>query len=132
VIITVESGKGGTDKTTVAVNLALSIATDHRMSAYDSNKPLASRNPLLLDCDVEEPNAALFLRPAIQEHRQVGQMTPEVDIEACIHCGRCVEVGQYHAAAVVGKTVLVFPGLCHGCVVVSSTGPQERSTRCCA
>jgi MinD superfamily P-loop ATPase len=73
VIITVASGKGGTGKTTFAVNLALSIATDHRMSTDDSSKPLVSRNPLLLDCDVEKPNAALFLRPAIQEHRQVGQ-----------------------------------------------------------
>jgi MinD superfamily P-loop ATPase len=73
VIVTVASRKGSTGKTTVAVNLALSIATDHRMSAYDSDKPLVSRNPLLLGCDVEEPNAALFPRPAIQEYRQVGQ-----------------------------------------------------------
>jgi MinD superfamily P-loop ATPase len=106
VIVTVASGKGGTGKTTVAVSLALS---------------LAEIAPLFLDCDVEEPNAALFLRPVIQEQREVGQMIPAVDPEACTTCGRCAEVCQYHAIAVVGKgrsaaaPVLVFPELCHGC-----------------
>jgi len=70
---------------------------------------------LFLDCDVEEPNAALFLRPTIQERREVGQMIPEVDFEKCTYCGRCAEVCQYHAIAVVGEKVLVFPELCHGC-----------------
>ncbi len=103
-ITTVASGKGGTGKTTVAVSLALSLA--------ESASPA---NPLFLDCDVEEPNAALFLRPTIQERREVGQMIPEVDLEKCTYCGRCAEVCQYHAIAVVGEKVLVFPELCHGC-----------------
>jgi MinD superfamily P-loop ATPase len=105
-IITVASGKGGTGKTTVAVSLALSMAADHRTTTND---------PLFLDCDVEEPNAALFLNPTIQERREVGQMIPEVDLEKCTYCGRCAEVCQYHAIAVVGEKVLVFPELCHGC-----------------
>jgi MinD superfamily P-loop ATPase len=105
-IITVASGKGGTGKTTVAVSLALSIAGDHMATTDD---------PLFLDCDVEEPNAALFLNPTIQERREVGQMIPEVDLEKCTYCGRCAEVCQYHAIAVVGEKVLVFPELCHGC-----------------
>ncbi len=113
-IITVASGKGGTGKTTVAVSLALSLV--------ESVNPA---NPLFLDCDVEEPNAALFLRPTIQERREVGQMIPEVDLEKCTYCGRCAEVCQYHAIAVVGEKVLVFPELCHGCGCCTLTCPTE-------
>jgi MinD superfamily P-loop ATPase len=111
-IVTVASGKGGTGKTTVAVSLALSIA-DRQDEA--GRRSVARANPLFLDCDVEEPNAALFLRPSIEERREVGQMIPEVDFERCIYCGRCAEVCQYHAIAVVGDKVLVFPELCHAC-----------------
>ena len=111
-IITVASGKGGTGKTTVAVNLALSITADYVGLVQSAT---STDNPLFLDCDVEEPNAALFLRPTIQERREVGQMIPEVDFEKCTSCGRCAEVCQYHAIAVVGEKVLVFPELCHGC-----------------
>ncbi|MBN1811932.1 MAG: ATP-binding protein [Anaerolineae bacterium] len=109
-ITTVASGKGGTGKTTVAVGLALSLAEER---------------PLFLDCDVEEPNAALFLRPTIQERREVGQLVPEVDAEKCTACGRCAEVCQYHAVAVVGEKVLVFPELCHGCGSCTLNCPVE-------
>ncbi len=103
-IITVASGKGGTGKTTVAVSLALSLASWEGVP-----------DPVFLDCDVEEPNAALFLNPIIRERREVGQMIPAVDLEACTLCGRCAEVCQFNAIAVVGENVLVFPELCHGC-----------------
>ncbi|MCR4406871.1 MAG: ATP-binding protein [Anaerolineae bacterium] len=99
-IITVASGKGGTGKTTIAVNLALS---------------LADRHPLLVDCDVEEPNAALFLKPVFEQREEVGILIPEVDFDKCTYCGRCAEVCQYHAIAVVAQKVLIFPELCHGC-----------------
>lgn len=98
--IAVASGKGGTGKTTVAVGLALSLIDQH---------------PLLLDCDVEEPNAALYLHPNIFEKRVVVQMIPQVDADVCTACGRCAEVCQYHAIAVIGQQVLIFPELCHGC-----------------
>jgi len=125
-IITIASGKGGTGKTTVAVSLALSITadqqdladqdlTDKRFVNPAQSESVNPANPLFLDCDVEEPNAGLFLKPVIEERREVGQMIPEVDFEKCTYCGRCAEVCQYHAMAVVGERVLVFPELCHGC-----------------
>lgn len=112
-IITVASGKGGTGKTTVAVSLALSLAEE---------------NPLFLDCDVEEPNAALFLNPTIEERRDVGQMIPTVDLETCTACGRCAEVCQFNAIAVVGENVLVFPELCHACGSCALNCPVEAIT----
>ena len=122
-IVAVASGKGGTGKTTVAVSLALSLVSDARcgwtpgfsQEAPTEHLSVNPAHPLFLDCDVEEPNAALFLRPVIQERREVGLLIPEIDAEACTCCGRCAEVCQYHAIAVVGKKVLVFPALCHGC-----------------
>jgi MinD superfamily P-loop ATPase len=127
-IITVASGKGGTGKTTVAVSLASSLTAERQGLA--NQEPLDkesghSTRPLFLDCDVEEPNAALFLRPDIQERREVGQMIPEVDLEKCTYCGRCAEVCQYHAVAVVGEKVLVFPELCHGCGSCALNCPTE-------
>ncbi|HEO71665.1 MAG TPA: 4Fe-4S dicluster domain-containing protein, partial [Candidatus Hydrogenedentes bacterium] len=100
--LAIASGKGGTGKTTVAVSLALSLAS-------------AAVSPLFLDCDVEEPNAALFLRPEITARRDVGLLIPVVDTARCTACGRCAEVCEYHAITVIGKQVLVFPELCHGC-----------------
>jgi len=136
-IVTVASGKGGTGKTTIAVSLALSLTAD--VAALTSSRADAAAltlsraerglanpaNPLFLDCDVEEPNAALFLNPTIQERRKVGQMIPEVDLEKCIYCGRCAEVCQYNALAVAGEKVLVFPELCHGCGSCTLNCPTE-------
>jgi MinD superfamily P-loop ATPase len=120
--IAVASGKGGTGKTTIATGLALSLAAD---LAQDGR---ASNPPLFLDCDVEAPNAHLFLRPTFDRRREVGILIPQVDEAKCAHCGKCAEVCQYHAIAVLGDKVLVFPQLCHGCGSCALTCP-ERAIR---
>jgi MinD superfamily P-loop ATPase len=101
-IIAIASGKGGTGKTTVATNLAVSLARRNRAVQ-------------LLDCDVEEPNCHLFLRPGIETAETVGLPVPEVDEEKCTGCGQCARICQFSAIACVKKKVLVFPELCHGC-----------------
>lgn len=98
-IISVASGKGGTGKTTIATNLACSLAGD----------------VTLLDCDVEEPNAHLFIRPDIHETRTISTPVPEVDMTKCTLCGKCSEICQFNAIVVLGETVLPFPELCHSC-----------------
>ena len=102
--IAVASGKGGTGKTTVATSLALSLA------ANAAGLPL-----LFLDCDVEAPNAHLFLKPVFENHKDVSILIPSIDETKCTSCGKCAEVCEYHAIVVLGKKVLVFPQLCHGC-----------------
>jgi len=79
----------------------------------------------LLDCDVEEPNAHLFLHPRLTERTPVTILVPEVDAERCSHCGRCAEACQFHAIAVMAKQVLVFPELCHGCGACALACPED-------
>jgi MinD superfamily P-loop ATPase len=110
-IISVASGKGGTGKTTVATNLALSIGKCQ-----------------FLDCDVEEPNAHIFLKPRMLESRPVGLPVPQVDLERCTYCGKCAEVCQFSAIAVIKKNVLTFPELCHGCGACSLLCPEDAIT----
>lgn len=100
--IAIASGKGGTGKTTVATNLAQVASHNGRRVAY-------------LDCDVEEPNGHLFLKPQITERRPVTKPLPQVDADACTLCGQCGEICQYSAIVRVGERVLVYPELCHAC-----------------
>ncbi len=109
-IIAVGSGKGGTGKTLVATSLALSLKERARVQ--------------LLDCDVEEPNAHLLLRPTISGREAVCMAVPQVSRDRCTYCGKCAEVCAYHAIAVVPGYVLTFPELCHGCGACSYLCPE--------
>lgn len=100
--IAVASGKGGTGKTTVAVNLAVSAARVGLRAAY-------------VDCDVEEPNGHIYLKPEKGLSLPVAVEVPEVDEALCTVCGKCGKICEFRAIAVLGDRVLVFPELCHGC-----------------
>ena len=114
-IISVASGKGGTGKTTVATSLALSLVQQELTLCF-------------LDCDVEAPNAHLFLQPEFYSTQYVEQYIPQVDIDQCSGCGRCAEVCQYHAIVVLGAKTLVFPELCHGCGSCTLECPEKAIT----
>jgi len=110
-IISVASGKGGTGKTLVSTSLALSLKDSHKVT--------------LLDCDVEEPNAHVFLKPTITSSEPVLIPVPKIDEEKCTRCGKCAEVCAYNAIAVLGEHVLTFPQLCHGCGACSYLCPEK-------
>lgn len=100
--IAIASGKGGTGKTTVATSLAHVAASDGHTAAY-------------LDCDVEEPNGHLFLKPQILQEKPIHKSIPVVDPDRCTHCGLCSQACRYGAIACVGQRTLVFTELCHAC-----------------
>ncbi|MCP8312727.1 MAG: ATP-binding protein [Candidatus Methylarchaceae archaeon HK02M1] len=110
-IISVASGKGGTGKTTVAVNMALSL----------------EKNVQILDCDVEEPNVHIFIDSNVYA-RPVYMPRPKINEELCDYCGRCSEFCEFHAIAVVKNKVIVFPELCHNCGGCALVCPKSAIT----
>lgn len=113
-VIGVASGKGGTGKTTVATNLALALSHTHQIQ--------------FLDCDVDEPNAHIFLKPRLESSEPVKIPVPQVNEDLCDHCGLCAEVCSLHALAVLKDRVLVFAELCHGCGACSALCPMQAIT----
>ncbi len=110
-ILTVASGKGGTGKTSVAVNLALTL-----------------RGVRLLDCDVEEPNAHLLLGRPLTKTQPVTTPIPQIDHEKCTLCGECARFCRYHALFVTPKEVLFYKDLCHSCGACSVVCPTGAIT----
>ena len=110
-IISILSGKGGTGKTTVAVNLALLLEKGQ-----------------LLDCDVEEPNDHIFIKPDVKAKLPVFIKQPKIDVTKCNLCKKCSEVCMYNAIATVKREVLVYPELCHSCGACSYICPQNAIT----
>lgn len=113
-IIAIASGKGGTGKTMVATSLAASLSQNYAVQ--------------LLDCDVEGPNAHLFLHPEYDESTPATIALPVIDPAICTLCGRCVEVCAFHALAKLGTQILVFPQLCHGCGSCTVQCPVQAIT----
>lgn len=113
ITLAVASGKGGTGKTTIAVNLALA---------------LVEQAVQLIDCDVEEPNAHLFVKPVIDDAREIAIPVPKVDLELCNYCGRCAEVCAFNALAVLKDNIMILAELCHGCGSCAYLCPQNAIT----
>ncbi len=111
-IISVASGKGGTGKTTVATNMAMAL----------------EEGVMLLDCDVEEPNAHLFLKPEFEHREKAYTPVPEIDENKCTYCRKCVDICRFKAIAMAGETILTFPELCHGCGGCMAVCPEKAIT----
>ena len=109
--IAIASGKGGTGKTTIATNLACSVARMGETVQY-------------LDCDVEEPNGHIFLKPDIEETQSVTIGVPEVNTQLCDGCGKCGQLCQYSAIICLKDTVMTFEQLCHSCGGCMAVCPQ--------
>ena len=101
--IAISSGKGGTGKTFISTNLAKILSE-------------MGNNVRYLDCDVEEPNGHLFLKPVIEKEEDVSVLFPVgVDEAKCTKCKKCAEACKYNAIAALGEHILYFPQLCHVC-----------------
>lgn len=111
-IISVASGKGGTGKTTVAANLANSLA-----------------NSAILDCDVEEPNVHIFLNPIINKTEKVVVFNPLISDEKCTKCGICADICEFNSLVKIPDNILFFPDLCMSCEACMELCPENAITK---
>lgn len=110
--IAVASGKGGTGKTTVALALASSFEGEI----------------IYLDCDVEEPNAHLFLNPEVEKAETVYSFVPLVDESKCTLCGKCEDICRFSSIVIMGKKLVTYPAMCHGCRGCELVCPEKAIT----
>lgn len=105
--LSILSGKGGTGKTTVSTNLA-------KILGY-----------MYVDCDVEEPNGFIFLKPKIAESKNVEVLVPSIDYDRCTLCGKCAKTCEFNALANTGKEIMIFEKLCHSCGACTLVCPED-------
>jgi MinD superfamily P-loop ATPase len=109
--IAIASGKGGTGKTTLAVNLAVALAGEGAVG--------------LLDCDVEEPNCSLYLKPPFDAIQPVYTLVPAIDNETCTGCGLCAGACEFNALVALPGSPMLLPEMCHACGVCAFVCPEE-------
>jgi MinD superfamily P-loop ATPase len=112
--IAIASGKGGTGKTTLSVNLAAMMSHTH-----------PEAETVLTDLDVEEPNSGLFLEGETVEEQHSYRQVPGWIPEKCTFCNVCRDVCKFNAIAVLPNQVLVFNELCHSCHACVGLCPED-------
>ncbi len=114
--IAIASGKGGTGKTTLAVNLAVLLSEKFAGTG---------QKVLLTDMDVEEPNSGLFFKGELMDEEIKYRLVPEWIEDKCTLCKRCANICEYNALAFLGISVMIFPELCHSCYACSDLCPED-------